>query len=550
MTRRVGAENVWFDQAETAPFRIPVTVGNAPAGRPTWVNSTLPSVAQANATYPVTVRVRNDGSDTWRKGALSLGYRWRKVSTYLKGAGDDADTVIAEGKRVPLEADVNPGRLIEVDVPVATTDASGKPLPLWTPDGDWSYVLEWDLHDGQKWLGSTSREVVEVVERDPAPSFLGCNLPNDLVAGRTEKITVGLANGGPNGWQKGRDKVIVHWYYMDGTEASWNDAELPLQEDVPAFSRYAVQVPEKSAARLLGVDEDKDNKKKGKKDDEKREERDAKGRKLRTEYLTQPTVLRDVPVKVPYYFGPMYCVMDFQYDGKNASTGLASKGNDLLVIPVNVFSPTFTPLPIAGFFNVDGVSQDVDRGDANIDGRGNSLPAEFLPPYVPRPSVGGDGTPSPLYPSGLWVNPLNDLNASRVCFLYPGKNNQTPNMVQCDGQRLPVGTLYRTAVHFMAVCTEEDASGEFTLYYSDGTSEKKKVTFTHWNDPPKHGERSAFILPHRHTAAGDDPQTRCYVNHYTLPTDRLKQLSGIELPRLPAVKIMAVTLESATLRAN
>ena len=52
------------------------------------------------------------------------------------------------------------------------------------------------------------------------------------------------------------------------------------------------------------------------------------------------------------------------------------------------------------------------------------------------------------------------------------------------------------------------------------------------------------------TAAGDDPQTRCYVNHYTLPTDRLKQLSGIELPRLPAVKIMAVTLESATLRAN
>ncbi|HTE20590.1 MAG TPA: hypothetical protein VK689_19660, partial [Armatimonadota bacterium] len=229
----------------------------------------------------------------------------------------------------------------------------------------------------------------------------------------------------------------------------------------------------------------------------------------------------------------------------------ASKGNDLLVIPVNVYSPTFTPLTsLATFYNVDGLSQDVDRGDGDIDGRGNSLPAEFLPPYVPRPSVGARLAQNPLYPSGLWARPLNDLNSSRVCFWYPNKNNNSPNMVSCQGQKIEFAGAGRTAVHLLAASTEEDVSGEFSLYYSDGAVEKKKVTFTHWNDAPKHGERVGFITPHRHTRSGDDASARCYLNHYTIPTERLKLLVGIELPRLPAVKVMAITLESATLKAN
>ncbi|MCC2671759.1 MAG: putative cellulase, partial [Armatimonadetes bacterium] len=347
-----------------------------------------------------------------------------------------------------------------------------------------------------------------------------------------EKITVGLFNSGPDTWKKTRDKVVVHWYYMDGTEASWNDNLLPLEEDVPPFSKVETDVPDDLAGILLP---DNDKKKKPKKGE----------KKTHKEMLVQPTVLRDVPVRVPFYFGPMYCVFDFQHEGINASTAAASKGNDILVIPVNVYSPTFTPLPVMAYYNVDGMSQDVDRGDGNIDGRGNSLPAEFLPPYVSRPSVGTSPAPSPLYPSGLWVKPLNDINTSRVCFLYPAKNNQTPNMMACQGQRLVFGAQERNAVHLLALSTVENVSGDFILSYADGTKETKKLTFTHWNDPPKHGERVAFCVPHRHTATGDDPTTRCYINHYSLPVERLKPLIGIEMPRLPAVKIIAVTLESA-----
>lgn len=601
MNRRVGNEVVWFDQSENAPFRVPVTIGTPQASRPFWSNSSMPNLAARGETYPAQIRLRNDGSDAWKRGTVSVGYRWRKVSTYLKGLQDDADTVVAEGKRVPLPADVAPGRMVTVEVPVSVTDAQGKPLPTWSNREDWVYVLEWDVFDGQKYLstvgGATYREPVEVVERDPAPFFIGCSLPNELVAGRTEKITVGLQNNGPYTWKKGRDKVVVHWYYMDGTEASFNDDALPLQEDVPPFSRVLLDVPDDLPEKLLGKDalddgkssprdeprkngKDRDDDKKSEKEREKaarerkeREERERKereereererrakreeekqkgkkkGGKTHKEWVIQPTVLRDVPVRVPYYFGPMYCVFDFQHDGLNASTGPSTKGNDILVIPVNVYSPTFTPLPsINGFFNVDGMSQDVDRADGDIDGRGNSLPAEFMPPYVPRPAVGPGPQPSPIYPSGLWVRPLNSLESSRACFWYPNKNNEIPNMIRCQGQKLEFAGLGRTAVHVLALSTEEDAKGDFQLYYSDGTVERKTYTFTHWTDPPKHGELVAFSTPHRHTRAGDDPTTRCYVFHYIIPTERLKLLVGLELPRQPAVKVLGITLESATLR--
>jgi hypothetical protein len=549
MTRRVGSDTVWFDQERTAPYRVPVTVGPAPASRPYWISSTMSALTRRGATYPAQIRLRNDGSETWKKGVTSVGYRWRRVSTYLKGAADDKDLPAVEGGRVAVDADVPPGRMITVEVPVTTGDAQGRPLQTWSPQEDWVYVLEWDIHDGQKYLGqaggATYREPVEVLDRDPAPCFIGCSLPSDLVAGRTEKITVGLRNCGPDTWKKDRDKVVVHWYYMDGTEASWNDDALLLQEDVPPFSRSQMTVPIETLIKAYGLEDPKGKKKKER---EKKEKPDPGA--AQTTMVVCDTILREVPVRVPYYFGPMYCVLDFQHDGMIASTGPGSKGNDILVIPVNVFSPTFTPLPVYAYYNTDGISQDVSRADGNIDGRGNSLPAEFLPPYVARPSVGISPAISPLYPSGLWSRPLNDLEGSRVCFLYPSKNNNTPNMIQCGGQQIAFGGLQRTAVHLLAVCTEEDVSGEFTLYYSDGTTEKKKLTFTHWNFPPKNGEKVAFTTPHRHTARADDASTRCYINHYTIPTNRLKQLAGIELPRLPALKIMAITLESATLRAN
>ncbi len=547
MSRLASGEEVFFDGGQQAAYRVPVTVGAPPALHPTWVSSAMVVTAQRGATYPVEVRVRNDGSETWKKGVFSVGHRWRKVSTYLKGGPGDGDTILGEGPRLLLPEDVPPGRIATLTIPVPVQWGS-QPLQTSSQQDDWCYLLEWDLYDGQKYVGTegapTLREAVVVVDRDPAPHFLGCSLGADLVAGKTYPITVGLRNAGPNEWKARRDKVVVHWYYLDGSEASWTDETLPLPTDVPPFSRLEVEVPddspfplEKSAADA----KDKDPK-----------ARRAKGKKSKThrETIVQDVILREVPVRVPYYFGPMFCVFDFQHDGLPASTAAATRGMDTLVIPVNVFSPTFTPLPLASLLNTDGISSDVDRSDGDLDGFGNTLPAEQLPPYVARPATGEFLAPSPLYPSGLWVRPLNDLENSRVCFLYPNKATGAGNMVSCQGQELVFPGALRTALHLLAVCTRSDMAGEFVLSYSDGTKERKPLKFTHWTEPPKHGERLAFVTPHRHTLRGDDPASRCHLNHYTLPTERLKQLVGLQLPRLPEVKIIAVTLENATLRTN
>src|SRR5690606_38783505 len=103
--------------------------------------------------------------------------------------------------------------------------------------------------------------------------------------------------------------------------------------------------------------------------------------------------------------------------------------------------------------------------------------------YVPRPAVADTGLANnPLYPSGLWARTLSELNGTRACFFYPPKTNSTPNMVSCQGQQIVVPPMTRTAVHLLALSTEEDATGEVTLFYGDNTRETKAVKFTHWND--------------------------------------------------------------------
>ena len=526
-----------FEEAGAAPFRLPIQVAAATNGGPYWISSTLPPGLRTGASYPVQLRVRNDSPAAWKKGATMVGYRWLRSASYLKGAGDDVEELVAEGPFRPLDEDVLPGRIVTLDVAVDVKDASGRPIPVRDPSQPWQYRLEWQIRPESGSSGVRRvpfRESVEVLARDPAPSFLGCSLSTELVGGRRETVTLGVRNDGPETWRKDRDKIAVHWYYFDGTVASWNDGYLPLPEDVAPFSQGQVDV---ALDRPLSP----------------RRERDRKSSrsspKVETKTLRQDVVLRDVPVRVPHYFGPMYVVFDLSFDGTNASTLPMSKGNDILVIPVNVYSPTLTPLPLGAHFNVDGISQDVERQDGNIDGRRNSFPGEYLPPYVARPAAAGlNPASNPLYPAGLWVRPLNDFDQPRTGFVFPSKAGGQPNMVAADGQRLLLPPLPRTAVHLMVACTEAGVSEDFVLYYLDGRTERKRLTFTHWNEPPAHGELIAFSTPHRHTLAGDDTESRCYLHHHIIQPDAEKELVALELPRRRAIKIAGITLESSGLK--
>jgi hypothetical protein len=542
LLRRTSAGEAWLEEAAVTPYRASVTVGQAPALRPCWLGSSLPAAAQSGATYPVTVRLRNDGSEAWRRDrGAAVGFRWRRVSSFVKGASDERDEVVAEGPKTALREDVAPGRAVALRVDVPLADSQGKALALPGTADPWSYVLEWDLWDGKDWASKGgapgARTAVEGVERDPAPSFVGCNLPAELVAGRTERVTVGLRNLGPKAWKAGRDRVIVHWYYLDGTEAAWNDSGAPLAQDVPPFSETVIRIPApRTPAPAKGG--------------RPRVKVPAPPPVDREEVVVQDTILRDVPVQVPHYFGPMYCVFDLLHEGRPASTAPALKGTDILVVPVNVYSPDYLPVPLTPFFNTDGISSDLNRADGNIDGRGNSIPAEGLPPYVTRPSTGSGPSASPIYPCGLWSRALNAIGGDRITFLYPSKADRMANMVACSGQRLPLVAAPRVAAHVLALSTDENAAGEFRLVYGDTTVDTRRLNFSHYTDPPAGGEHAAFVVSHRHTQRGDDLQARCYLKHYVLSTDPGKPLIAIELPQNPAIKVVGITLESGSLASG
>jgi hypothetical protein len=67
-----------------------------------------------------------------------------------------------------------------------------------------------------------------------------------------------------------------------------------------------------------------------------------------------------------------------------------------------------------------------------------------------------------------------------------------------------------------------------------------------WTEGARHGEHAAFTCLHRHSATADEPGVRCYLYHYTLRAQRGKTLVSLELPRNPAMKVVAVTLETDT----
>lgn len=531
LLRRAGPAETWLPAEAALPQRVSVHVGDVPPLRPRWLGSDMPATARAGLTYRVTVHLRNDGSEAWlpEKGS-AVAWRWRSP-------GDPRAPALREGPKTPLPGTVAPGRALAITVPVELKDAQGKPLSVRVPGAEACSVLEWDLWNGSDWAsGSGSvplREAVEPVERDPAPGFIGCNLPGELVAGRVEKVTVGLRNLGPEPWRASRDRIAVHWYYLDGSEAAWMDSSLPLPEDVPPYSEVQVPLPAAPPAPAA---------KRPRKTTEEPEETED-----RTAPVRRDLIARDVPVQVPHYFGPMYCVFDLIHDGQPASTAPGNKGTDILVVPVNVYSPSYTPLPLSPFFDTDGISSDLNRTDGNLDDRGNTLPAESLPPYVSRPAIGTGPSASPIYPCGLWVRAVSDLKADRVTFLYPGKADRTMNMIACDGQRIPLANAARTAVHLLAVGTGERNHGEFRLIYADASTDVRPFTVSHFSEPPAQGGHAAFITAQRHTPAGDDFLTRCHLSHYVLSANSQKPLTALELPRSKGIKILAITLETGSL---
>jgi hypothetical protein len=503
---------VWFDSPADLAYVVPVRIEGSPpdahagasAGEagsgdhPYWILSGMTTLAKSGETYTAPIRLRNDSGATWRKAdGAAVGYRWLRVSSDLHGVSTQKEERLEATGKMELPADVVPGGVIALPMPVRLTDDAGKPLPVWTPKSLWCYVLEWDLYDGKQWASEagapTRREAVAVLGDDLGPSFIGTGLTPTQPSGNTVLTKVGLRNNGPTPWTANIDRIVSHWYFYDGSESRWAGVETPLPYDVKPG---------------------------------------------------QTVVVPDVRIQVPDFTGPMYVALDLKHGQNYASTGSNSRGNDIYVLPVNIVGGTMQPVNLGSLFDTDGISFDTNRADGDLDGQGHTLPAEALPPYQWQPPAGVARLDTPIYPCGLWTHPVTE--GDRVPFWYPDKADGSKNLLTCAGQRLELPPGARAAIHLMGTATASDAHGDVTLIYQDGTTSVIPLEMSSWTEGPQHGEHVAFTCLHRHAAAGDEPGTRCCLYHYTLHPERGKTLVAVLLPQVAAMKVMAVTMESET----
>ena len=140
-------------------------------------HSTVPSAASAGAEVPVEIRITNTGKRTWLAGGdqpVRLGYHWY---------AEDGHTLLGDGARVALPADVATGQTAMVSVNVRVPQTNG------------TYVLAWDLvQEGAGWFSASavSMKTERVVVGDGVTFY-----------GKGWGHGVGLSQWGAQGWAQG-----------------------------------------------------------------------------------------------------------------------------------------------------------------------------------------------------------------------------------------------------------------------------------------------------------------------------------------------------------
>lgn len=477
----------WFSASGDAPLCIPMKISSDMKPSFTLVSSSAPTLMKSGAIYKVALKLRNDGPVLWKAGS-KVAYRWYKASVHLnQNSQDGVELLGANESAATLPSDVVPGQIVEVIVPVESKSADGKPLPVWKLDDLWTYMLKWDISDGSSWLASSAigeaSEAVKITDTDFGSQFLSSDAPNTMNAGKKYNVMVSVKNNGTDTWMKNTFKVGYHWCGIDGTDIS---------KDIPKSS-------------------------------------------LPKDIKPGETIDFKLTVSAPANDGQYYLIFDLMVGENWASSSDNTKGGNILMQPVNVSNGKLISLDIAALLDEDIVSGYTNPGDGNVDGSGTTLPADLIPPFY-----------SPILNGKLWecqeCVKAGIPAIERVSFIYPYKTDGSKNVISCKEQKIAVKTGKYKAVNIVALASA-DAVGSITLTYKT-KSVPSEIKFSSWTAAPANGGHPAFISPHRNSPNGI-VAGKAYVNHYAIPLEKDSELTGITLPNLPTVKIMAITLEKA-----
>jgi hypothetical protein len=208
----------WFSLKGAAPTDFTVTVaGQLVPAYGAGYSSGVPTAAMAGTNTSVPMIVTNNSNFPWSAAGanpVTLSYHWSTPS----GA-----TVVWDGARTKLAADLQPGQSVQLQANLAFPRSAG------------TYVLTWDLvHEGISWF-SGKGVPASAKQIDVAPfvapfyggAFLVDDVPTTLAPKITTTVPVKVFNLSNFDW--GSDvNLSYHWYDAAGNVLVWDGVRTAL----------------------------------------------------------------------------------------------------------------------------------------------------------------------------------------------------------------------------------------------------------------------------------------------------------------------------------
>ncbi|HEV2250649.1 MAG TPA: SpoIID/LytB domain-containing protein [Candidatus Limnocylindria bacterium] len=231
----------WLNPSQ--PFGVRAT----PAYNATYGAPALPPLLLNATTYTVTVPVTNTGGVAWTSAGanpVDLSYHWHDAS---------GGTVVWDGIRNPLPADIAAGASASVTAQVRTPDAAG------------TYVLTFDLvREGIAWFGAQGAVPLRLSATVATATYAAgysISASSNAVLGEQRTLAVTVTNSGNVPWPAaGPNPIHLSYHLFDraGNVVVWDGARTGIGTDLlPGASRsinVAYTAPTSIGTYTLAID--------------------------------------------------------------------------------------------------------------------------------------------------------------------------------------------------------------------------------------------------------------------------------------------------------
>ena len=230
----------WFSGLGVAPRDIPISVTNGFSA--TYAAAPPPQLLPGGRTT-VAVTVRNDGLVSWP----ASGPNPTHIASHLVDAS--GATVVWDGARAILPADLAPGQSVTLAVPIAAPLAAG------------TYTVRIDaVREGLAWLSSYGIPTAAAALAVVAEFRAQITLASTSVSRATPMVSVTVVNPTTTWWTPGGAAPLAigsHWLAADGSVLVWDGPHLPIAQAVAPGGAITIALPlaiPPAGASLLTVD--------------------------------------------------------------------------------------------------------------------------------------------------------------------------------------------------------------------------------------------------------------------------------------------------------